>query len=573
MLQAKTDKFYKGNNCKKGNRPCPGYELDMKLRDEGPKIRQRYQRKPLSDVEDACQPASPKYQIETFSPSKLVSISQSNSYQSNLSDALGPGPHEEKVQGDLATIKNSECMPVFALADLNRTPEERCTSMMARFMEPKLYSILPCPDLEQQQLLHIFTSSIAPPALDRSTAGVAALPNHGRWLARLPPLTGSNKLLDSAVRAVALAHLGLVHGLKSFLIEARPLYGKALHLLSLALGNSTEALSAETLGATILLSLYEIFASNSSKSWLQHAGGASALIRIRGPARHRYGFHRELYLAYRHTLVTEACRSRVHCFLEEPEWRKLAAHVNGDRRTSSQVDERLENFNTADAFHGEFIRIAGVLCDAGNLTLHASSACGTGSSMKREITVRAESIRTNVKCTFARLSSTLRNLGQGPISYASDDRVFPVYYNDVNISVALLHNIYRGMLMLLNLILKEMDPCGPTAGLYMLEAREAALDCCRSESFMVTSAFHGPFFIVQTLRFALAVLEPGAERNWILGKLFILGETKMAMAKHGTYLDPANPLPEIRFAVEEAGRMEKISLLDMLPPTALILGD
>lgn len=543
----------------------------MKFRDEGPKIRQRYQRKPLSDVEDACQPASSNYKIQTFSPSKPVIIEQSNWYQSNLSDALGPDPYEEKVKGDFATVENSECMPVFALADVNRTPGERCTNTMARFMELKLYSILPCPDLEQQQLLHIFTSSIAPPALDRSTAGVAALPNHGRWLARLPPLTGTNRLLDNAVRAVALAHLGLVHGLKSFLIEARPLYEKAIHLLSLALGNSTEALSAETLGATILLSLYEMFASSSSKPWLRHAGGASALIRVRGAARHRYGFHRELYLAYRHTLVTEACRTRVHCFLEEPEWRKLAAQIHDDRKTSSEDDKRLENFNNADAFHREYIQVAGLLCDASNLKLHASSACGTGSSMKREITLRAESIRTNVKCIFTRLSSTLRNLGQGPISYASDDPVFPVYYNYVNISVALLHNIYRGMLMLLNLILIEMSPCGPTAGLHMLEAREAALDCCRSESFMVTSAFHGPFFIVQTLRFALAVLEPAAERNWILGKLFILGETKMAMAKHGTYLDPANPLPDIRFAVEEVGRMEEISLLDMLPPTTLAL--
>ena len=544
----------------------------MKFHDEGPKIRQRYLKKPLSNVEDACQPAPSNYQIKEFSPSYPVSTAQSNSYQSNLSDAFGPDPHEEKVQGVFATTENPECIPVVALADVNRTPEERCTNMMAHFMELKLYSTVPCPDLEQQQLLHIFTSSIAPPALDQSTAGVAALPNHGRWLARLPPLTGRNKLLDSAVRAVALAHLGLVHGLKSFLIEAQPLYGKALHLLSLALGNSTEALSAETLGATILVSLYEMFASSSSKSWLRHAGGASALIRVRGPARHRYGFHRELYLAYRHTIVTEACVSRVHCFLEEPEWRKLAAQVHDDRRTSSQVDERLENFNTADGFHDTFIQIAGLLCDAGNLKLHASSAFATGSWMKREITVRAESIRTNVKCIFARLSSTLRNLGQGPISYASDDPVFPVYYNYVNISVALLHNIYRGMLMLINLVLKEMNPCGPTAGLYMLEAREAALDCCRSESFMETSAFHGPFFIVQTLRFGLAVLEPAAERNWILGKLFKIGETKMAMAKNATYLDPANPLPAIRFAVEEVERMERISLFDMLPHTPLVLG-
>ena len=163
------------------------------------------------------------------------------------------------------------------------------------------------------------------------------------------------------------------------------------------------------------------------------------------------------------------------------------------------------------------------------------------------------------------------NLGQGPISYASDDPVFPVYYSYGNISVALLHASYRGMLMLLNIVLREMDPFGPAAGLHMLESSEAALDCCRSESFMVKSAFHGPFFIVHTLRFALAVLEPAAERKWILGKLFNIGETKMGMAKHGASLVAANPLPDIRFAVEEVDRMERISHFDVLSPTALVL--
>ena len=96
----------------------------MKFHDEGPKIRQRYLEKPLSDVENACQPASSNYQIETFSPSYPVSIAQSNLYQSKLSDALGPDPHEEKVQGVFATTESSECIPVFALADVNRTLEE-----------------------------------------------------------------------------------------------------------------------------------------------------------------------------------------------------------------------------------------------------------------------------------------------------------------------------------------------------------------------------------------------------------------------------------------------------------------
>ena len=36
----------------------------------------------------------------------------------------------------------------------------------------------------------------------------------------------------------------------------------------------------------------------------------------------------------------------------------------------------------------------------------------------------------------------------------------------------------------------------------------------------------------------------------------------MGMAKNNSYLNQANPLPDIRFAVEEVERMERISLLD-----------
>lgn len=555
----------------------------MKFQDEGPKIRQRYIEKPQSDVEDAYQPVSSNYQIESSSSSYPASVSSSNSHESNLLDALGLDPPQRNTQGVFAMTEDSECITAFALTDENWNLEERCTSMVLntpqkdldeQFTELKFYSILHCPELEQRQLLHIFTSSIAPPILDESAAGGAALPNHGQWLARLPPLTGRNTLLDNAVRAVTLAHLGLLHGLDSFLNEARPFYGKALRLLSSALMDNTEALSAETLGATILLSLYEMFVSNSSKSWLRHAGGAAALFRIRGPAIHRYGFHRELFLAYRHTLVLEACRSRTHCFLEELEWRKLEDQIHDDRRGGRQVGERPENFHAADAFHNVFVQIAGLISDAGNLKLHAGSACGMGSSTKRKITARAESIRTNLKCIFARMSSTLQNLGQAPISYASNDPVFPVYYNYVNIFVASLHTAYRAMLMVLNIILREMDPYGPDAGLHMLEAREAALDCCRSESFMVTSAFLGPVFIVNALRLAMAVLEPVAERRWVLGKLFDIGGTKMAMASQGFSESFAtNPLPSIRFAVEEVDRIERMSLFDELSPTAPFLCD
>ena len=412
--------MYQGNNCKKGNRPCPGYGLDMKFQDEGPKIRQRYPQKSQVDCVDVVQVRllAMKFQDEgprirqrylqksqidskdvlqtgssndwagTFCSSPSASSLSSCPHQSNLWNALGLDPPQGQDPGVFGMAENPAYLTMATPADAGWSLEGPCANTILdtpqkkldeHFTELKLGSTLISPDLEHQQLLHTFTSSIAPPTLDQSTAGGAALRNHGHWLARLPPLTVTNKLLDTAVRPVTLAHLGRLHGVDSFLNASRPFYGKAILLLNSALLDNTEALSAETLGATILLSIYEMFASDSSGSWLRHAGGAGALIRIRGAARHRYGFHRELYLAYRHNLIIEACQKHTHCFLEEPEWRKLGNQIHDDSRTGSQSSGRLENFNAADAFFGEFVPILGLICDAGNLKLHAGSARGSGS--------------------------------------------------------------------------------------------------------------------------------------------------------------------------------------------------
>jgi hypothetical protein len=609
--------LYQGNNCKKINRPCPGYELGKKFQDEGPKIRQRYSQqsqvncedvfqarrsatkfqdkgsklqqrylqKSQSDSEDVLQTGPSNDRAGTSSSSSSASPPSSRTHQSDLWDALCLDPPQRQDPGVFGLAENPACITTWTPADDFWGLEGPCANMILdtpqnkldeRFTELKLNLMLISPDLEQQQLLHIFTSSIAPPALDQSTAGGAALRNHGHWLARLPTLTGKNKLLDTAVRAVTLVQLGRLHGVDSFLDASRPFYGKALRLLNSVLLDNTEALSAETLGATILLSFYEMFASDSNDSWLRHAGGAGTLIRIRGPARHRYGFHRELYLAYRHTLILEACRNGTYCFLDEPEWHRLADQIHDDSSTGSQIGGRIGNFNAADAFFSEFVQIPGLLCDAGNLKLRIGSAIGSGSSIKGDIATRAQRLRANVKCIFARMSLTLRNTGHGPTSYASGDPVIPVYYKYINIFVASLHAAYWDILMLLNMVLKEVDPDGPDANLRMLENREVALDCCRSEPFMATSAFLGPFFSSFTLRLALAVLEPEAEREWILGKLFNIGKTKMAMGKHGSAsrmsnFIAANPLPKVRVAVEEVDRIERMSIFEELSPTGLSL--
>lgn len=47
---------------------------------------------------------------------------------------------------------------------------------------------------------------------------------------------------------------------------------------------------------------------------------------------------------------------------------------------------------------------------------------------------------------------------------------------------------------------------------------------------MLSSSFLGPFFIIFGLRISLTALQDKDERDWVVAKLFEIGDTHMAMA-------------------------------------------
>ena len=166
-----------------------------------------------------------------------------------------------------------------------------------------------------------------------------------------------SKLLDTAVRAVALAHLARTQQTEVFVQESRQFYGNAFRLLDQALSNDTDGMAAETFSATILLSFYEMFASVSNQLWGRHSGGAGLLMRARGPNRHLSGLHRDVYLVYRHTIVIDAFVRDEACFLAEPQWVEMTNKIHEDLRGSGIPDERLEIFDLAGEFYLEHAQI------------------------------------------------------------------------------------------------------------------------------------------------------------------------------------------------------------------------
>jgi Fungal specific transcription factor domain len=531
----------------------------MKFQDEGPRLRQRYERKLSGAEEDDRVGTSDEWTDRSSSSSSGASRYPSPGPGTpGVWDGTGldviPG-QELKLIGlveDPSFIPMSESVKDYFMQDGTRAVtlfnSGRLSDAMT-FQAIKLNPTLYSPTLQQQQLLYTFTSSMAIPS---THVLEPAMRNLGRLFDHLPSLAGTHPLLDTAVRALTLAHLGRLQSSEDLMAQSRPFYGKALRLLNAALLDETQGMASETLSATILLSFYEMFASDSNESWVRHAGGAGTLMRIRGPARHRYGFDREIFLAYRHALVIEAFQQENPCFLNEPEWRQLSQQIHDDIRTSGGVGDRMEIFNITDTFFMEMVEIPGLMYDARNLKLRVASP-GEHESAKEAIIKRATKHRENLKGIFARFSSALRNLGHAPSSYMSGDPVFPIYYKYVNIFAASSHTGHWTLLMLLNMLLREMDPDGEKASLYAMENREAALDCCRSAPFMEKSSFIGPFFAIYALRLSLAVLEPKQEREWVIQKLFHIGNTNLAMAKH---LPPSRSLPRVRAALEENDRTE-----------------
>ncbi|EXJ92115.1 hypothetical protein A1O3_00665 [Capronia epimyces CBS 606.96] len=528
------------NNCLKGNRPCPGYDTDLRIHDEGSKLRKRFGQQDAHDSKTGLDKSTPSTSSShsrstESSPeecSALVSYHHSptdDDQQGHRGEVLLPSRNsfiallENQINPDfdLLSIKP----PAYSTGSLNSDPATLDIDL-GLVLNSNVYS----PYLAQEQLLstfsHAFTNPTAPVLLPPQ------LRNHTRWLSQLPGLFGT-RLLDTAVRAVSLVHLGRIQQTEILVQESRRYYGKALHLLSQSLADEKKGMGTETLSATILLSFYEMLASDSNDSWVRHAGGAGALMRIRGPKRHLHGMDRDIYLAFRHTIVIDAFQKDEACFLAQPDWIELARQVHQDLRSSAMSSERMVIFDLAEEFYCENIHIPGTFQDVMRLSgARQLLSPDQYALLKASVLERCKRHRANLKSINMKFRATMERLGLHTITLTTNDPVIPVQYVYINVFVGSTHVGYWTIMLLLNLALKDLekDSAPEMIGLYLMENREMAREICRSTPFMMGSSFLGPFFVIFALRLCLAVFDPGAERGWVVQKLLQIGDTRMRMA-------------------------------------------
>jgi hypothetical protein len=407
------------------------------------------------------------------------------------------------------------------------------------------------PYLAQEQLLNTFSSALG-------GHGPLLLPpqmrSHQNWLSQLPRMFGS-KLLDSSIRAVSLVHLGRVQRSEPFVQESRRFYGNALRLLNKALSDDTNGMSTETLSATILLSFYEMFASDSNESWVRHSGGAGLLMRLRGPSRHLSGLDRDVFLAYRHTIIIDAFMRDEACFLAEPQWLEMAEKIHNDLRASGIPDERLDVFDLAEEFFLEHVQIPTTLRDARRLDIFKRKMAPDQFAAHTELVVaKARLHRANLKSINLRFRAALSRKGLETATMDTSDPVFPKQYVFANVFIASQHIGHWTIMLILNHILKdnEKETAPEKHSLYLMENREMCREICRTTPFMLTSSFLGPFFVIFALRLCLIVFEPGPERAWVVRKLTQIGDTHMKMAA-----DIPSFGPDARYA--DAARLEELA--------------
>ncbi len=209
-------------------------------------------------------------------------------------------------------------------------------------------------------------------------------------------------------------------------------------MLNQALADNATAIADETLTATILLSFYEMVASDIDVPWIKHAGGSGTLIKLRGPERHRTGLGREILPAYRHTLITEALSPARASFLDEPEWRDLFRYLQEDVLASGMASRNVEVYLPTEQFIIEMARLPALIADIRDIPREHRNQESTINVLK----TRAKDWRADMDRPFTALGNALSDIGCPPTVEFNNDSLFMLAYRYINVYFAAVYTIY-----------------------------------------------------------------------------------------------------------------------------------
>lgn len=544
--------------CIKRGLDCPGYGVTVKFQDEGPRLKQHFDKKQHTFTIDVVEEEG-TFTSDSYSSGGPTSPSSSNSSL-------------ELVRQDSSWAQSTS----------DGTSDPYIPMM----------DFLQSPGVFQDQLLSVFIGAIAPDNVPHNIP--PSHRHHGNWLKTLitMPSEAVPDGLSSAIRALSLSYIGKCNNFEPLLEESRHYYGLALKHLSQAIRASpdVDALSSTTLSTTMLLSFYEMFQPAGSNSWIRHAGGAGALIKARGPqlstATH---FDRVMFLAYRNALLVSAFENGTACFLAEPAWAEVSRKIALAEAKDWVFSELTEDHFAQMAELPALIRDARVLSDFAD---NPDNSAEMVADMRTGVLARSLHHRLKLMGLFAKLQDRMKEMRVQPVARAANDPnecLFPNQMHYENIFQGSLHCGYYTCLIILNVAIVELykgaalakkngqqgmwelkladlrRPTGgrrpplpgsqsntaqpiplfysqktstlmsspdddntpvtpPTTSALLVENIHFATHICRSVDFMSESAFIGRFFVTFALRVSLLAFPGDRERSWVKAKLMQIGQ-------------------------------------------------
>ena len=516
----------------------------MTFQDEGPRLRTRFQQTPAGkalphgDGSSFMSPTGDSEGTELSTSSRSSAADSTALRERTVRQVLEDRSRRDGILA--AVVSDADC---HTLDDDNTALSE-----LPVLVNHPVHQAILAPELQQQQLLSAFTASISPVSQCISPAAT----QQTQWLQALPPLTGKHPLLDTSIRALTLCHLGMVNSSFHFVNQSCAFYGKALILLNNAIRDQIKGMASETLSATILLSYYEMFASADNASWVRHAGGAGTLMRLRGPWRHRSGVDKEMFLAYRNSIIIEAFETGTVCFLDEPEWQQLSRTIYEEIRDSGVIGDEMGIYKMAESFFMEIAQLPGLVQDARNIPGLAGAAGVDLEVVREAIISRATMHRAKLKSIYARLIVELKKLRMSPTTEVDpSDMVFPLRFNYPNIYIGSAFCGYWTVMMIVTNVMRDIDQDPQRQAIYMLENHEAATNAASSAAYMARSSFLGPFYGIYALRLSLLTIRGRSEQKWLVRKLMEFGDTRLSMAKE---IDGLAENPEVAESIRSAVR-------------------
>ncbi|KAL9624277.1 MAG: hypothetical protein Q9160_001524 [Pyrenula sp. 1 TL-2023] len=600
------------SRCQRRAVPCPGYGPKLKFQDEGPRLEERYKKKadrPSAYLHSTSTPERTPTPEECEQPliqlgngldglDRFLASMADIQLQVGVTDPFST-PADEAILYDM-TSPNTEATTLY------RTLGPKASHLPPRLSPTPILNIVNSPQGMQRQLLSWYIHSTTYINVD-----IPGPKYQLNWLKRVYDYQQSSLLLDHAVRACTLSHLGRSYDSEPFVRASNSFYQSALQRLAQTLSddrdNNREGKSSTTLAATLFLSIYEMYTCTTKHSWVKHAGGAGALMRIRGANAHRTGFDRSMYLAFRNILIVEAFESNTPCFLSEPEWQQLDEEISAEFSTSKNPLHR-----RMDRFYADIVKVPGLCSDTqAAITNHHkrnptnSIDPDTYATTLRNLLSRTLSHRSHLLLMLSRFQSalpstsnpqqyfrTIPNPDSSPSSSSSSPSPFPHIYTFSDVFVATVLGTTYIILTALDMnvlgICSEYSstfpspsssiptlipqpplllsstlgdcvgfPVAPLTSPHQIlqSGQSHARHACMCVPWMTESNFVGPFYATFALRIALRALGGGGggeeegrrrregEREWIRGWMRRVGR-KMGIAGVGAEGDGVGRVKE-----------------------------